>query len=702
MNIKHRTLNAEQRTENGRTLLVCVVLAMAVLTAYEPIRHNGFVNLDDNVYVAENANIKNGLSSQSLAWSFTSREAANWHPLTWISHILDCQLFGLNPVGHHFTSLLLHIINTVLLFFVLWKMTGSLRHTNGGQVWPSAFVAALFALHPLHVESVAWVSERKDVLSTLFWLLTMLAYIHYTRRPSVSRYASVFIFLALGLMAKPMLVTLPFVLLLLDYWPLKRPVKLNLLFEKVPLFILSAIFSVITFAVQKASGAVLEGGILPVVARISNALVSYISYIGKIFYPVNLAVLYPLNLDGPPRWMAITCFLLLAIVSTAALLLRRRFGYLFTGWFWFLGTLVPVIGLVQVGSQSMTDRYIYIPGIGIYIIVAWLAGDLASRLKLPKGVLWAGSAVVLGVLLMMTRAQVRYWKDSISLCRRAIAVTKYNYIMHTLLGDALEEEGFNDEASAQFKKALQIKPNYSRALNSYGLILAQEGLYDEAIGHFNKALSGQPYIPGVLNNLCKAGFECGKLDEVLEIIKGLEQKQADNAELYYNEGMIYGMQGNDKKCIELIEKALELAGRQNKRELVSALQIMPNYARALNSYGIILAQEGFYDEAIGHFNKALAADPYIPGVFNNLCKAGFECGKLDEVLRIIKDLEQKQADNAELYYNEGMIYRMQGNDKKCIELLEKALELASQQNKHELVAEIKPRLERYRQTKQGN
>ncbi|MBL7207805.1 MAG: glycosyltransferase family 39 protein, partial [Desulfobacterales bacterium] len=411
--------------------VVCLFLALTVLAVYWQVGNHEFVNYDDKDYITENQHVQAGLTLKSIAWAFTSTHAGNWHPLTWLSHMLDCQIYGLNPCGHHFTSVFFHILNSILLFLVFKRMTGAF--------WKSAFVAALFALHPLHVESVAWAAERKDVLSAFFWMLTMGSYIRYVERPGTNRYLLVLLFFALGLMAKPMLITLPFVLLLLDYWPLGRfhvrkpeaaqpseekPQKdtkskkrksrkrlaknavqakkttgsdyqwslaLSLLWEKIPLFVLAAASSVVTFFVQQSGGAVRSLDALPLFVRISNALVSYISYIVKMILPHNMAILYPHPKDFS-IWQVAGACLLLACISFIAIRSMKRYPYFAVGWLWYLGTLVPVIGLVQVGLQSMADRYTYIPLTGIFIIIAWGISDLAAKWCYKKEWLAAATA----------------------------------------------------------------------------------------------------------------------------------------------------------------------------------------------------------------------------------------------------------------------------------------------------------------------
>ncbi|MGA2093416.1 MAG: hypothetical protein ABSH16_08430 [Sedimentisphaerales bacterium] len=404
-----------QMTEGGiKTLLVCVILAATVFVAFAGVRNNDFVNYDDDSYVIENPQVQNGLNLNSIAWAFTTKHTGYWHPLTWLSHIIDCSVFGLKPAGHHLVSVGFHIANVILLFLILKAMTGAL--------WPSAFVAGAFGLHPLAVESVAWVAERKNVLSTFFVFLTIWAYFRWTRKPGVRRYLMIVLFFAAGLLSKPMVVTLPAVLILLDYWPLNRILNpqseirnlkseiLNSIYEKIPLLLMSAALCVLTYIAQSKSEATTNLALLPLGLRLDNALISYVKYLGKIFYPVSLGVLYPLELKRPPMWQWGGCLVLLAVITATVIIAGRRRRFLLTGWFWYLGTLVPVIGLVQVGLQSMADRYLYWPGIGIYIIVAWLAGVLSEKVKLTKPILSAAGVLALAVCLIMTRTQVRYWK----------------------------------------------------------------------------------------------------------------------------------------------------------------------------------------------------------------------------------------------------------------------------------------------------
>ncbi len=519
----------DRTQEKYRVVLIFVALALVTFVAFEQVRHNDFVNLDDNVYVIGEPHISGGITVQSVFWAFTKPYAAFWHPLTSLSHMLDCELFGLNPQGHHITSLLLHIANTLLLFWVLKNMTG--------VIWPSAFVAAAFALHPLHVESVAWVSERKDVLSTLFWMLTMAAYLRYVKHPTTGKYLLTILFFTLGLMAKPIVITLPFVLLLLDYWPLgrlqtgqivddsnrqaqksanlysQRQVFYWLVFKKVPFFVLSAVASVVAFLVQKGQKAVMLN--LPLSFRIANGLVSYVSYIGKTVYPGRLACSYPLPSGGLPTWQPMVCFIVLIAVTVGVVYAAKWRRYLVVGWLWYLGTLVPVIGLVQVGSHAMADRYTYLPLIGVFIMVAWGAAELSDRWRYGKIVLGVSAGIVLTAMLMCTRMQVRYWRNSTTLFEHALDVAGNNSLILCNLGYTLQYQGRLDEAISRYNQALEVNPNSFQTHYNLGNVLSSQGKLDEAVSHYREALRIEPNFVEAHNNLGNALGSQGKFDEAL-------------------------------------------------------------------------------------------------------------------------------------------------------------------------------------------
>jgi hypothetical protein len=483
------------------SILICFTLAVVTTASYWQVKNNSFIDFDDPLYVTENKAIQSGFTSDTIKWAFTTNQAYNWHPLTWFSLMLDYKMFDLNPAGYHFVNLAFHVVNTLLLFYILHLMTGAL--------WRSALVAALFALHPLHVESVAWISERKDVLSTFFWLLTMWFYIRYAKRPSFAAYVPVFISLALGLMAKQMLVTLPFVLILLDFWPLNRFFNrqsaignrqylnsrfliLNSIVEKIPLFILSGIASLIVLFVQ--SKATLVRGIhqFPLGFRIENVLLAYAGYIGKLFYPLNLGILYPYPLTDPPMWQVAASAALLLCVTIAVFQFSYNRRWLVFGWLWFLGTLIPVIGLVQVGLQSMADRYTYIPLIGLFIIIAWGIAEIAEKLKCKTAVLIASSVLVLLFLSFLTYRQVSFWKDSIALFEHTVAVTKNNDILHYNLGRLYLQKGDADKAITHWTQAVHIKPDQPTIHKNLAVLLAQKGDISQAIDHYRQALAYKP------------------------------------------------------------------------------------------------------------------------------------------------------------------------------------------------------------------
>ena len=534
----------DDRRQKRVMFLISAVLVAATLAAYEPIRHNDFVMYDDYAYVTENPNVNGGITQRSVIWAFT-KSRGDWNPLTWLSHMLDCEIYGLNPLGHHITNVLFHIANSLLLFWVLQKMTGA--------IWRSAFVAAAFALHPLHVESVAWAAERKDVLSGLFWMLTMLAYIRYAQRPNFKRYVLVLLAFAMGLMAKPMLVTLPFVLLLLDYWPLdrfgdsklvRRPVRrspdvvyrdeagsfsgggfsiLNLLLEKVPMFVLSVTSSVITLVVQKRGEAIVSLENCPLGVRIINTLGCYFNYIVKMLYPKGLAALYP-----PPAQIT-TDAAAMAVMGAAMLLVLWGKGrrWLVVGLLWYVGTLVPVAGLVQAGAQIMADRYTYLPSIGVFIIVAWGAAEIFAKLSHPKpAAATAGAAAVIAMVLM-TRIQVSYWRDSPTLFERAIAVTKNNYVMH----------------------------------HNYGLYLCRQGQYEEGIRHFKESALICPKYLDAQQSICWALLQQKKFDEAISCLTNALQERNDWPEkhkMYYSLGLAYEQKGNLAQAEANYRKAITL------------------------------------------------------------------------------------------------------------------------------------------------
>jgi tetratricopeptide (TPR) repeat protein len=609
------------------------MLAMVTTAVYLPVRHYQFVNYDDDVYVTLNPHIHHGLTRKAVEWSFaagllySSPNADYWRPLSYLSHALDIELFGFQPAGHHLMSVALHVAATVSLFWVLQLMTGAL--------WRSAFVAALFALHPLHVESVAWVAERKDVLSGLFFILTLGAYTRYSRKPSVSGYLLVLGLFVLGLMSKPIVVTLPLVLLLLDYWPLRRcagPAKaedyyrsdlrsqfpiqtvLRLVLEKLPFFVLAAGLSLFTFHSQKAVGAVSHLDQVSLSARIENALVSYGAYLLNLFWPADLAVLYPYHLVLP-AWQVWGSLVLLGGITVLVLAGARRCPWLPVGWCWYLGMLLPVIGIIQVGSQARADRYTYLSSIGLFLMVVWTVGELCPSWRHRKGLLGVLMGLVVAIMTVCTSVQISYWRNSESLWMHALACTSDNAIAHDNFGSALFQKGRVDEAIAQYQTALQIEPGYTDAHNNLGEALFREGRVDEATAQFQKALEIQPDYVHAHYNLGIALDREGRLDEAIDQFRKTLEVLTDDLETHINLGIALAQKGLPDQAMVEFRKALE---------------IEPDNPDAHNNLGNLLFLEGRVDEAITQYQTALQIKPGDASTRNNLEKALLQKGRWDE------------------------------------------------------------------------
>jgi protein O-mannosyl-transferase len=506
-----------EKKEHGRTfpkvrmeIPVCLFLMLLILIVYWQVRNHEFVSLDDNFYVTTNPHVITGLKKENIIWAFSSVYQSNWHPLTWISHMLDVSLYGLDPGRHHLTNVFIHILNTLLLFMVLRRMTNDL--------WKSSFVAALFALHPLHVESVAWVSERKDVLCAFFWFLCMWSYDSYAKKPCFSRYMPILLFFSMGVMSKPMIVSLPFSLLLLDYWPLERfsntkshisqngckKGNMNLLLEKAPLFVIAIASCVVTYFAQKSGGSLIDPELLSFGSRINNALVSYFRYAEKAVWPHSLCVLYPLRSPWH-LWQTVSAAVFLTAVSAGAFLNIRKFPYFAVGWLWYLGTLVPVIGLVQAGKQAMADRYTYIPSIGLFIIFTWGMPYLFSRWRCRKWIPATVAISILAVFILTARLQVLHWANSIVLFEQVLKVSGNSYLVHNNLGNALARRGRFDEAVKHYSEALRISPSKVLVIhNNLGAALVVKGRYKEAIVHLQYVLEKMPNHANAQKNLEQA------------------------------------------------------------------------------------------------------------------------------------------------------------------------------------------------------
>jgi tetratricopeptide (TPR) repeat protein len=524
---------------SGRIALA-IGAALGLLTAgvYARVAWNGFIRLDDNDYVTASPHVQAGLSWSSIRWAFTTGHSANWHPLTWLSHMVDVQLFGMNPAGHHLTSLVLHVASTLLLFRLFLKTTG--------ELWPSAFVGAVFGLHPLHVESVAWVAERKDVLSAFFWILTTLAYVAWTEERRPGRYALVVVLYALGLMSKPMLVTLPFTLLLLDVWPLGRGARRWR--EKIPLFVLAAASSAVTFLVQRAQGAMALSDRVPLPLRIENAVVACAAYLGKALVPVGLAVYYPHPGGAYPIVRVVGSALLLAAISGLVFRYRRERPCLPVGWLWFLGTLVPVIGLVQVGSQAMADRYTYVPMIGLSAAVAFGVPAIAPALLIAGALVWTP----------LTFLQVGLWRDDRTLFGHLVEVMPGNRLAHHILGCVDLGERRLDDAIREFEEALRIAPGYAEAISNLGVALELSGRADQAAEKYEEALRFSPGLAEAHHNLGRLLLVQHRLAPAIEHLEAALRSNPDLVEAHANLGDAFLVEGRRDDAIAQYQKALEL------------------------------------------------------------------------------------------------------------------------------------------------
>jgi protein O-mannosyl-transferase len=614
--------NTEEKTSYRSSFLICLFLITAIVAVYWPVYKCDFVKYDDEFYVTGNTIVKSGFNWQSIRWAFTSGYANNWHPVTWISHIIDYQLFKDWAGGHHLVNVGFHILNTLLLFYIFVRMTGS--------VWPSAFVAAAFALHPLHVGTVAWIAERKDVLSTFFWLLTMWSYVRYVEKPKRGRYLITLMLFILGLMSKPMLVTLPFVLLLLDYWPLERKISYKLLIEKIPFFICSFASCVITFLVQQKSGAVIHIETLGPEIRVYNAVVSYLAYIAKMFWPSRLAVFYPFPVGGIPAAKIIICALLLMLLSIGFIYLGRGRRFFAFGWLWYLGTLVPVIGFVQVGAQAMADRYTYMTLTGLFVIIAWSAKEFIPKWRYRNFTLTILTVAVFAALALNSHWQLKYWKNSITNYEHTLAVTENNYIILNYYAANLAELNRLDEAIERFNESLKIAPDYANAHYGLGRVLVRLGKTQQAIEHFRWALKYRPDLIQTYCNFAVNLLETGKIQEAIEHLKLVIECKPDLSQAHYNLAFAFVQQ---KKYDEAIASCRD------------ALKIKPDYVDVYLCLAIIYNDTDKFEQSAESCNKVLDYEPNNIKAHYYLAVALTALGRTDETIKICRSALSIEPNN---------------------------------------------------------
>jgi len=728
--------------------LLAVLLVLVTIAVYWPATRCDFINFDDPTYVTANPHVQGGLKWESVKWAFLNPVANNWNPLTVISHMLDCQVCGLNPWGHHLISVLFHALNAALVFALLRQLTGA--------VWQSLLVAALFSVHPLHVESVAWISERKDVLSTFFGLLSLIFYTRYAQnkqalspQPSTLNYTMALFFLALGLMSKPMLVTWPFVMLLLDYWPLGRlrttdhglqrglrttdygPQRLRrgeaerrrltpLLLEKLPFFVLAAVASYVTFVVQKHTGALVASETLPLGARVGNAMVSYCCYLGKVFWPTELAVFYPHSGYWPLEQVLLAGGSILG-VTVLCIVNRGQYPFLLMGWLWYCGTLVPVIGLVQVGGQAMADRYAYMPSLGVLLLVVWGVCELTQRWKCRVTTLLMAGVAAIVLCLRLTQQQLRYWKDSEALFRHALAVTENNYLAHNNLGVALDQKGKINEATRQYREAIRLKPDYAEAHSNLGVALDKKDQIDEAIRQYQEAIRLKPDYSNVYNNLGFALYQKGQIDEAISEYRKAIRLKPDHAKAYYNMGLALAAKGRFDEVIENFRKAIQINPNDAEafNNLGNALAIKGRFEEAIENYhkairinstrpepfvhlGMTLEQLGHSREAVDSYEAALRLNPNLAGALNNL--AWILAASPDDALRNGAEAVRLAERACELTHNSQPLfigtlaaaYAEAGRFPEAVATAEKAEQLASDAGQAAVAAKNRQLLELYR------
>ncbi|HUC84447.1 MAG TPA: tetratricopeptide repeat protein [Candidatus Acidoferrales bacterium] len=674
-----------------RTWIIAAALWLTTVALYWPVTHHEFLDYDDDLYVTSNTLAQHGLAVDALKWELLHPVCGNWHPVTMLSHLLDCQLFGLNPWGHHLTSLLLHALNTVLVFVLFQRLTGAF--------WRSAWVAALFAWHPLHVESVAWIAERKDVLSTCFGLFALLAYVGYARgwgdknlQPGAPpdrvviaicrspAYWLACLFLALGLLSKPMLVTWPFVFLLLDYWPLERLSTSrwrSLVVEKIPFFVLAAAVSVLTLIVQRTSGAMTALAQVPLPMRCANALVCYCRYVFAIFWPAHLSVFYPYPKDLPPV-LVILAALFLAAVSGAVLMARKRWPFLPVGWFWFAGTLTPVLGLVQVGAQAMADRYTYFPSLGVFLIVVWGVFELSRRWRW-RAVAGSLAAATLLLCCATTRSQIGYWRNSVTLFTHALEVTADNAVSRNNLGAGLVAEGKNDAAIGQFQVALRLQPDSVEAHYNLGTLLAGKGQTNQAVAELEEAIRLRPDYSQAHNNLGILLSALGRTNQAAGEFEQAVRLDPEFADAHFNLGNLLAQCGrvNDASNEFLDAARLNPRDAETRRQLgdllakngqtgsaivqyQQAIRLNPKDADTCYKLGNLLARTGLKDDAIRLFQQALRARPAFAEAHNNLGSLLSAQGRLPEAIGQFQLALRIKADYPDAHYNLGNAFLKEG------------------------------------------
>jgi tetratricopeptide (TPR) repeat protein len=606
-------LNKLNISPQRQILIVYVVLVIVTLAVFWQVKQFNFINYDDGVYVTHNSHIQSGITLDGIRWAFSTRYVSLWNPLVWLSLMFDYQLHGLNAGGYHLTNLILHVMSVLLLFWLFNRMTGA--------IWKSAFVAAIFALHPLHVESVAWIAERKDVLSAFFWMLTLCLYVYYTEKPVIRRYLLVLLCFTCALMSKPMVITLPIVMILLDYWPLDRLqsdkkklsetkiagiIPLWQLKEKIPFFILSAVMVIITLYNPNTHDMSDTRDLqhYSLISRLANAPVAFVTYLEKTFWPHNMAVFYPFS-DQIPLWQVLGASLLILVISVAVIIMMKRLPYLFTGWMWYAITIAPVIGIIQISitaPYAMADRYHYLPSIGLAVMMAWGIPALIKSEAIRKKLLFPAGIFFLGIISFISWNQCGYWKNSATLFYHALQVTKDNALAHHSFGLSLFKKGKIEEAIDHFNEAIRLKPDYAGAYYNRGIAYGKLGQHQRAIEGYTEAILLKPDDADAYNNRGNAYAELGQNQRAIEDYTEAIRLKPDDADAYNNRGNAYAELGQHQPAIE---------------DYTEAIRLKPDDAKAYNFEGKVYTKLGQYQRAIADYNKAIRIKPDYADAYNN-------------------------------------------------------------------------------------
>ena len=625
-----------------KIILICIALTAITLAVFLQVNQHDFINLDDPIYVKDNTHVQSGITLSGTIWAFTTSHAHLWHPLTWLSLMLDYQLYGLNAGGFHVTNLILHILSTILLFVLLNRITGA--------TWKSAFVAALFALHPLHVETVSWITKRKDVLSALFWMLTLYLYVYYTEKPVMKRYLLVLLCYVCGVMSKPMVVTLPVMMILFDYWPLKRfaSARNNLILwqlkEKIPFFMLSIVSIFSVFYINRIRGNPLEFG-PPFASRIANASFAFIAYLDKTFWPRDLSFFYPFS-DQIPLWQVLGSLGLIFFITLVAIIAVKRLPFLFVGWAWYTIAIAPVLGIIFNSDRTMSDNYTYLPSIGIFIMIAWGVPLLFPRQDMRQKVFVTAGMVFIAVIAVMAWKQCGYWKSSATISGHALQINDNNYMAHNVMGSALIVEGKTDEALNHYSASIHLKPNYAPTYVSRGLSYEKLARYQLALNDFNHALSLQPDFDDAFNGRGVIYEKLGRHQQAINDYSQAINRNPADIDVYVKRGSLYEKLGRYQLAINDYNQLIHLN---------------PAYAIAYNNRGTVFYKFGQYQEAIADYARAIRLRPKHADVYNN---RGLAYGKLGQYQQAIEDFSEAvrlKPDYADAFNNRAFAYFLKGN-----------------------------------------